>query len=102
MLRILFILAALALSGCGGGVSSDPQFLALKANPPTEIPPADVAKLRAGKVACNIFNEGQESEYQTCWWPGGKPTQAAGLHYYPRAVRGGIYPSNKLITITKL
>lgn len=102
MKAFLGMLAALGLVACGSSSQNDPIYLALKANPPTSIPPADLAKLRAGKVACNIFNEGEANEYQTCWWPSGRPLGAAQLHFYRPAVRGGIVPGSRPITYIEL
>jgi hypothetical protein len=92
------LLAALTLTACGPSPKSDPIYLVLKKNPPTSISAADLVKLRAGRVACNIFNEDTKTEYQTCWFPLGKPTKAAQLYYYKPVIRGGIYPNNKPIT----
>lgn len=102
MKRLISILAAFGLGACGTSPENDPIYLALKANPPTSIPDRHLPKLRQGIVSCDVFEEGTARQYMTCWWPAGKPTQAVGLHFYSRIVRGGIYPSNKYVTIIKM
>lgn len=98
----LSCIALLMLAACGVSSEDDPIYLALKANPPTSIPPADLAKLRAGRIACNIFNDGEANEYQTCWWPAGKPLAVAQLHFYRPAIRGDIVPGSRQITYIEL
>ncbi len=102
------LLAALALASCGSGRENDPVYLALKANPPTSIPERDLAKLRAGKAACNLYEEGTANEYQTCWFPSGKPIQTAQLYFYRSAIIGqlvantDVYPNDNFVTYIRL
>ena len=96
---LLFVFGLIA---CSTGSQNDPIFLALKANPPTKVSEKDLKKLRAQRVACNLFNEGTVNEYQTCWFPSGRPTRTIQLFYYKPAVRGGIYPGSNLITYLKI
>ena len=92
------ILTALSLASCGIIKQNDSIYQALKANPPTSISSADMVKLRKGWVACTIFNEGEAKEYQTCWFPAGRPLAAAQLYFYSPAIRGGIVPGSRYIT----
>ena len=93
----LFALA-LGLAACGFTPEQEAIYHSLKANPPTSIPAADLAKLKKGHVACHGYNEGTSSEYMTCWLPAGRPTAAAQLYFYHRIISGGIYPSETWIT----
>lgn len=82
-MRIIYITALLgALTACGPSLSNDPIYAALKANPPTTIPAQFLPKLRQGRFACEVFNEGKGNQYMTCWWPSGKPVRSATLSYY--------------------
>ncbi|WP_299165773.1 hypothetical protein [uncultured Tateyamaria sp.] len=80
----LSILTALCLAACGSSSQNDPIYLALKADPPTEIPDRHVAKLRQGRFSCDVFNEGRSDQYMTCWWPqdGLRPVQTAYMSYF--------------------
>ncbi len=78
----LFALA-LGLAACGPATENDLIFHALKANPPTRIPAKHLPRLRRGAVACDVYNEGQASQYMTCWWPASRSTPpVAYLSYY--------------------
>lgn len=102
MKRWVSFCAVAVLTACGPAPENDPIYQALRANPPTEIPAKHLPKLRRGGVSCDFFNEGRVDQYMTCWWPAGKPTQVAGLHFYSRIYRGDIYPSNQYVTIIKM
>lgn len=101
-MKYALFFAALSVAACVTTKQNDPVFAALKANPPTVVPKADLVKLRAGLVACNVFNKGPRGQYQTCWFPSGKPTRTVQLYYYSRVIRGGIYPNNNLVTFIKI
>ena len=58
-------LAALSVAGCGAPLESDPIYLSLKANPPTEIPQRHLPKLRRGIVSCDVVKEGTPRQYMT-------------------------------------
>lgn len=71
------------LAGCGLSPKNDPVYLALKANPPKEIPARHLPKLRKNIPSCDVFNEGRLSEYMTCWLPAALSVpHVASLSYY--------------------
>lgn len=79
----------MGLVACGPSPENDPVFLALKANPPTEIPARHLPKLRESRSSCDVFNEGQPSEYMTCWLPVGftEPLVARLRYFGPGLIR---------------
>ncbi len=87
MLKYLILfLANSGLTACGP--KNDPRYLALKANPPTQIPAKHLPKLRRGIVSCDVYDEGKASQYMTCWWPAnGSVPPVAALTYYGGGLR---------------
>ena len=78
---------ALGLSACGPPSGTDPVYLALKANPPTEIPARHLPKLRRNIPSCDKPSEGGSVGSMLCWWPSRRSDpHVAMLTYYDRSV----------------
>jgi hypothetical protein len=87
MKRWVSFCAAAVLTACGTTPENDPIYQALRANPPTSIPDQHLAKLRQGRLSCDVFHEGRSDQYMTCWWPQSfKPTRTAYLTYYGSSI----------------
>lgn len=72
-----------ALSACGASVDTDPIYKQLRANPPTEVPPEVLSQFKKTSQVCTMHNEGQLSQYMTCWYSSGRPARRAWLSYIP-------------------
>lgn len=87
--RAALIAAMVAgLGACGPRPENNPVYLALKANPPKEIPARHLPKLRKNRPSCEVFNQGQPGAYMTCWLPValGVPPVASLSYYGPGTI----------------